>query len=345
MVVRGAMPLGSLGRFSRRAPTRRRRPKRERHERDLGLFSINSDEAMVAALLLPFCVSYSLLAAPRPPTVQRAAVLALADEEPHATLIFIRHGQSEWNAASLFTGWADVGLTTLGKNEAAQGATQLWREGLTVDVAFTSLLKRAQQTLDIVLKITGQEDVQVHQDWRLNERMYGALTGLNKKETVAKFGEEQVKQWRRSYSTPPPPIDTSSEYWPGSDNKYAHVPEDEIPLSECLKDTVDRCLPYWKGAITPALSRGKSVLVAAHGNSIRGMVKHLDGISDDEITKLEIPTGIPLVYRLNKALEVIPDGRAVAPLQGYFLADEEALKKAQEEVANQSKLRYGEEKK
>ena len=142
----------------------------------------------MAALLLPFCVSYSLLAAPRPPTVQRAAVLALADEEPHATLIFIRHGQSEWNAASLFTGWADVGLTTLGKNEAAQGATQLWREGLTVDVAFTSLLKRAQQTLDIVLKITGQEDVQVHQDWRLNERMYGALTGLNKKETVAKYG-------------------------------------------------------------------------------------------------------------------------------------------------------------
>jgi 2,3-bisphosphoglycerate-dependent phosphoglycerate mutase len=190
-----------------------------------------------------------------------------------------------------------VPLTTLGKNEAAQGATRMWQEGLKIDVAFTSLLKRAQQTLAIVLKITGQEDVPVHQNWRLNERMYGGLTGLNKKETVAKYGAEQVGQWRRSYSTPPPEIDKTSEYWPGNDNNYAHIPEEEIPLSECLKDTVERCLPYWEESICSALSRGKTVLVAAHGNSIRGMLKHLDGISDDEITKLEIPTGIPLVYR------------------------------------------------
>jgi len=262
-------------------------------------------------------------------------------QEHHATIVFLRHGQSKWNEASLFTGWADVELTTLGKNEAAAGATAMWKEGIEIDVAFTSLLKRAQQTLQIVLAITGQEDVPVHQNWRLNERMYGALTGLNKKETVAKFGDAQVAQWRRSYSTPPPEIDTNSEYWPGNDNKYAHIPMEEIPLSECLKDTVDRTLPYWESAITPALKRGKTVLVAAHGNSIRGILKYLDGISDEEITQLEIPTGVPLVYRVDENLKSIPSDRAIAPLTGHFLVDEEELKRKQEEVANQSKLRYG----
>jgi len=262
-------------------------------------------------------------------------------KEAHATVVFLRHGQSVWNAASLFTGWADVELTTLGKNEAAAGATQMWNEGIKFDVAYTSLLTRAQQTLDIVLRITGQEDIPVHNNWRLNERMYGGLTGLNKKETVAKYGDEQVKKWRRSYAIPPPPIDTTSEYWPGNDNKYAHIAEEDIPLAECLKDTVDRCLPYWEDAITPALERGKTVLVAAHGNSIRGMLKYLDGISDEEITQLEIPTGIPLVYKLDSELQVIPSDRAVAPLRGHFLVDPEELKKKQEEVANQSKLRYG----
>lgn len=264
-----------------------------------------------------------------------------AEEEPFATLIFVRHGQSEWNEANLFTGWADVGLTTLGKNEAAMGATQMWQEGLEVDVAFTSLLKRAQQTLEIVLKISGQEHVPVNFNWRLNERMYGALTGLDKRETVEKFGEEQVKEWRRSFSTPPPPIETTSEYWPGSDNKYAHIPEDEIPLSECLKDTVERCLPYWHEAIIPALKRGKTVLVAAHGNSIRGIVKYLDDIPDEDITQLEIPTGIPLVYRLDKDMQPIKDARASGLLRGYFLGDPDEIKKAQEKVANQSKVRYG----
>jgi len=303
----------------------------------------------MALFLLTGVQSYQLPTARRLPTArvgaavaarQRHAVPTMDAEEPFATIIFLRHGQSVWNEASLFTGWADVELTTLGKNEAAQGATQMWREGIKVDVAFTSLLKRAQQTLDIVLKITGQEDVPVHQNWRLNERMYGGLTGLNKKETVAKYGQDQVAQWRRSYSTPPPPIELDSPYWPGNDNSYAHIPEEEIPRAECLKDTVERCLPYWEESITSALQRGKTVLVAAHGNSIRGILKHLDGISDDEITKLEIPTGIPLVYRLNADLAPIPSERAVAPLSGHFLADLEALKKAQEEVANQSKLRY-----
>jgi len=297
------------------------------------------------ALILTLGTSAYLLPAVTPARMgvvatRRSAVAPLMAEDAHATIIFLRHGQSTWNEASLFTGWADVELTTLGKNEAAAGATAMWQEGLRVDVAFTSLLKRAQQTLDIVLKITGQEDVPVHRSWRLNERMYGGLTGLNKKETVEKYGAEQVGQWRRSYSTPPPPIETSSPYWPGNDNNYAHIPEAQIPLSECLKDTVERCLPYWDVAISSALKRGKTVLVAAHGNSIRGILKYLDGISDEEITKLEIPTGIPLVYRLNKELKPIPQEGAVAPLTGRFLVDPEELKKKQEEVANQSKLRY-----
>lgn len=277
----------------------------------------------------------------RTPATRPTAASKLMMQEAHSTIIFLRHGQSVWNEASLFTGWADVELTTLGKNEAAGAATSMWSEGIKIDVAFSSLLKRAQQTLEIVLKITGQEDVPVNYNWRLNERMYGGLTGLNKKETVAKYGDEQVAQWRRSYSTPPPPIETSSEYWPGNDNKYAHIPEEELPLSECLKDTVDRCLPYWESSIVPALVRGKTVLVAAHGNSIRGILKYLDGISDEEITKLEIPTGVPLVYQLDKDLKVVPSDRAVAPLSGHFLVDPEELKKKQEEVANQSKLRYG----
>jgi 2,3-bisphosphoglycerate-dependent phosphoglycerate mutase len=261
-------------------------------------------------------------------------------EEPFATVVLLRHGQSQWNEANLFTGWADVELTTLGKNEAAMGATEMWKEGIKTDVAFTSLLTRAQQTLDIALKITGQEDVPINQSWRLNERMYGALTGLNKKETVAKYGDDQVKEWRRSFSTPPPPIEKTSEHWPGNDNKYAHIPEDESPLSECLKDTVVRTLPFWEGSIVPALGRGKNVLVAAHGNSIRGIVKHLDDISDEDITGLEIPTGIPLVYRLDKDLKVIPSDRAEGILRGYFLGDPEEIKAAQKKVAEQSKARY-----
>ena len=246
--------------------------------------------------------------------------------------------QSVWNEANLFTGWADVELTTLGKNEAATGATQLWREGIEFDVCYTSRLKRAQQTLDIVLRITGQEDVQTHKCWRLNERMYGALTGLNKKETVEKYGEDQVKEWRRSYTTPPPEIDLASPHWPGNNNQYAHVAEEDLPRSECLADTVDRTLPYWFSDIVPALERGKTVLVAAHGNSIRGILKYLDDISDEDITKLEIPTGIPLVYKLDKDLKPIKSDRAMGILSGHFLADEETLKREQQKVADQTKV-------
>ena len=275
----------------------------------------------------------------RPRTAPAAGAISMA--EPKCTVIFLRHGQSVWNEANLFTGWADVELTTLGKNEAAMGATEMWRAGLSIDVAYTSRLKRAQQTLDIVLRITGQEDTPTHKCWRLNERMYGALTGLDKKETVAKYGEDQVKLWRRSYDVPPPEIDTGSEYWPGNANEYAHIEEDDLPRSECLKDCVERTVPYWEQEIVPALMRGKTVLVAAHGNSIRGILKHIDGISDEDITGLEIPTGIPLVYQLDDDLKPIKSDRATGVLSGHFLANQEALAAAQQKVADQTKVADG----
>jgi 2,3-bisphosphoglycerate-dependent phosphoglycerate mutase len=226
-----------------------------------------------------------------------------------------------WNAASLFTGWADVELSTLGKNEAASAATELWKNGFQIDVAYSSRLKRAMQTLDIVLKISGQEDVPCNRCWRLNERMYGGLTGLNKVETAEKYGDEQVKIWRRSFDTPPPPVDLDSEYWPGNADEYLHVDPDSLPLAESLKDCIERTLPYWDSDITPALKRGKTVLIAAHGNSIRGMLKYLDGISDDEILSVEVPTGIPMVYHLDSDLKPIRSERCTGKLNGYFLKE------------------------
>ena len=235
----------------------------------------------------------------------------------HSTVIFLRHGQSVWNAASLFTGWADVELSTLGKNEAASAATDLWREGFNIDVAFSSRLKRAMQTLDIVLRISGQEDVPCNRCWRLNERMYGGLTGLNKVETAEKYGDEQVKIWRRSFDTPPPDVDLDSEHWPGNDREYLHIPIEDIPRAESLKDCIERTIPYWQGDITPALKRGKTVLIAAHGNSIRGMLKHLDGISDDDILSVEArsppasarhdPSPAPVLARMDARIVLIPN--------------------------------------
>ncbi|KAJ1458338.1 histidine phosphatase superfamily [Pelagophyceae sp. CCMP2097] len=259
-------------------------------------------------------------------------------DDAHCRVCFVRHGQSQWNEANLFTGWADPALTTLGKNEAAEGATHMWKEGLHFDVAFTSELKRAQQTLAIIQTILGEEAVPVHKSWRLNERMYGALQGLDKKETVEKYGADQVKEWRRSYSTPPPPVDVDSEYWPGNMNSYAHVPAADIPLSECLKDTVERTLPYWDAAVVPALTRGKTVLIAAHGNSIRGMLKMLDGIEDDDIVGLEIPTGVPLLYHLDKDLKPMKDPRSFGFLSGAFLGDPAEILAAQQKVAAQTQI-------
>jgi len=252
-----------------------------------------------------------------------AAMTVGAPPGTFTTVVFLRHGQSLWNAASLFTGWADVDLSTLGKNEAATAATELWKQGYKFDVAYSSRLKRAQQTLEMVLRISGQEDVPCNKCWRLNERMYGGLTGLNKVETAEKYGDDQVKVWRRSFDTPPPEVDLDSQWFPGNDAQYLHIPMDEIPRAESLKDCIDRTIPYWESDITPALKRGKTVLIAAHGNSIRGMLKYLDGIDDDEILSVEVPTAIPLVYHLDKDLKPIKTERANAdgPLSGFFLME------------------------
>lgn len=255
---------------------------------------------------------------------------------PHARLVFVRHGQSVWNQENLFTGWADVELSKLGVEEATAGGREVANANLEFDIVFTSMLKRAQDTCKIVLEQSEQMDVPVVKDYRLNERHYGALQGKDKKETVAQYGADQVKLWRRSYDVPPPPVEAGSEHDPRANALYANIDPAMLPACECLKDTVARCLPLWHEQIAPALQEGKTVLVAAHGNSIRGLLKYLDSISDDEITGVEIPTGIPLVYELDAALRPIPAKGSVAPLCGAFLGDAAAIAEAQAKVAAQT---------
>ncbi|MFO7177109.1 MAG: 2,3-diphosphoglycerate-dependent phosphoglycerate mutase [Pseudomonadota bacterium] len=242
-------------------------------------------------------------------------------------LVLLRHGQSQWNQENRFTGWVDVPLSPLGVEEAREAARLIRDAGLGFDVAYTSVLKRAIKTLWIVLEELDLMWIPVVRSWRANERMYGALQGLNKAETAARHGEEQVKIWRRSYDVPPPPLDESHEYWPGKDPRYARVPREELPRTECLKDTVRRFLPLWESDIAPAIRRGERVLIAAHGNSLRALVKHLDGISDEDIVELNIPTGIPLVYELDDAL------RPIRPR--YYLGDPERAEQAAKAVAAQ----------
>jgi 2,3-bisphosphoglycerate-dependent phosphoglycerate mutase len=244
-------------------------------------------------------------------------------------LVLLRHGQSQWNLDNRFTGWVDVPLSELGMKEAHEAARLLKEAGLGFDVAFTSLLKRAIKTLWMVLEDLDQMWIPVQRSWRVNERMYGALQGLNKAETVARHGEEQVKIWRRSYDVPPPALDEGHEHWPGKDPRYARLAKDDLPKSECLKDTVARFLPYWESDIAPAVKRGERVIIAAHGNSLRALVKHLDGVSDEDIVELNIPTGIPLVYELDEHLEPTKPR--------YYLGDPEAAAKAASAVANQLK--------
>lgn len=259
--------------------------------------------------------------------------------KPHATLIFSRHGESEWNVKNIFTGWVDVDLSEKGLGEA-RGAGELVKEaGFQVDVAYTSYLKRAIKTCNIALEAADQLYVPVFKTWRLNERMYGGLTGLDKKETVVKHGAEQVQVWRRSFDIPPPPIDTESEYYPGKERKYAGLSPEEIPTTECLKDTIARVMPYWEQEIVPRLREGKTVFVAAHGNSIRAIVKFIEGIPDDVIPGLEIPTGTPLVYQLAEDLSPMPNELAVEPLKfGSYLGDAEKIRAAAEAVKNQTKV-------
>ncbi|HEX7218597.1 MAG TPA: 2,3-diphosphoglycerate-dependent phosphoglycerate mutase [Burkholderiales bacterium] len=242
-------------------------------------------------------------------------------------LVLLRHGESDWNRENRFTGWTDVDLSTQGIAEARAGGKLLKSEGYAFDQAFTSVLKRAIRTLWIALDELDRLWLPVEKSWRLNERHYGALQGLNKAEMAAKFGEQQVLVWRRSYDVPPPALATDDQRYEGRDPRYAGV---KVPLTECLKDTVARVVPYWEGTIAPAVRAGKRVLVAAHGNSLRALVKHLDGISDDAIVKLNIPTGIPLVYELDERLK---------PLKHYYLGDPDEVARRTASVAAQGKVK------
>ena len=241
-------------------------------------------------------------------------------------LVLLRHGESDWNRENRFTGWTDVDLSATGIEEATRAGKILREQGFTFDVAYTSLQKRAIRTLWIVLDQMDLMWIPVHRSWRLNERHYGALQGLNKAETAAKHGEEQVKIWRRSYDIPPPALDKSDPRYPGHDRRYAELAESDIPLAESLKDTVARFLPYWHETIAPAVRAGRNVIIAAHGNSLRALVKHLDGISDNDIVGLNIPTGVPLVYELDDNLR---------PIRHEYLGDAEQIRKAQAAVARQ----------
>ncbi len=243
-------------------------------------------------------------------------------------VVLLRHGESTWNKENRFTGWTDVDLSEKGLQEAKKAGQVLKKEGYTFDLAYTSVLKRAIRTLWITLDEMDLMWVPVIRNWRLNERHYGALQGLNKAETAQKFGEDQVKIWRRSYDVQPPALEKTDDRYPGKDPRYSELRENELPLTECLKDTVARFVPYWENTIAPSLKTGKKVLITAHGNSLRALVKYLDNIPESEIVELNIPTGIPLIYELDENLKSI---------KSYYLGDQEEIAKAAAAVANQGK--------
>ena len=245
-------------------------------------------------------------------------------------IVLLRHGESTWNKENRFTGWTDVDLSEKGIEEALAAGKALKKEDFVFDIAFTSVLKRAIRTLWIALDEMDLMWIPVINSWRLNERHYGALQGLNKAETAAKFGEEQVLIWRRSYSIPPPPLESNDERHPRFDPRHKDLNDQDLPLTECLKDTVARFLPYWRETIAPVVKSEKRVIIAAHGNSLRALVKYLDNISDDAIVGLNIPTGIPLVYELENDLR---------PIRSYYLGDPEEVNKAMQSVANQGKAK------
>ena len=247
-------------------------------------------------------------------------------------LVLIRHGESTWNKENRFTGWTDVDLTDKGREEAREAGRLLRNEGFEFDVAYTSVLTRAIRTLWLALDELGSMWIPVHNSWRLNERHYGALQGLNKAETAAKHGEAQVKMWRRSYDVPPPPLDVSDPRYPSHDRRYASLAPADIPLTESLKDTVARFLPHWHEVIAPAITSGKRVVIAAHGNSLRALVKYLDDVSEADILELNIPTAIPLVYELDDNLR---------PIRKYYLGDQAAAARKAQAVANQGKVQAG----
>lgn len=245
-------------------------------------------------------------------------------------LVLVRHGESTWNKENRFTGWTDVDLSDNGKEEARAAGKVLKESGFVFDVAYTSVLKRAIRTLWYVMDELDLMWIPVFNTWRLNERHYGALQGLNKSEMAEKYGEAQVKIWRRSYDTQPPALEKTDQRFPGFDARYRNLKPEDVPATECLKDTVARFLPYWHETIAPTIKGGKRVIIAAHGNSLRALVKYLDNVSEADITELNIPTGLPLVYELDDNLK---------PLKSYYLGDPEAVKKAMEAVAAQGKAK------
>ncbi len=245
-------------------------------------------------------------------------------------VVLLRHGESDWNQQNRFTGWTDVDLTEKGREEALSSGKILKEEGFTFDIAYTSVLKRAIRTLWVVMSEMDLMWIPVVRHWRLNERHYGALQGLNKAETAEKYGDEQVHIWRRSYDTRPPALEPDDDRFPGKDPRYADLTKEELPLTECLKDTVARFVPYWEETISKDVKAGKKVMICAHGNSLRALVKYLDNVPDEEIVGLNIPTGVPLVYELDEDLK---------PIKHYYLGDQEAIKKAQQAVANQGKAK------
>jgi len=245
-------------------------------------------------------------------------------------LVLVRHGESIWNKKNLFTGWTDVGLTKKGLAEAKQAGKILKKKGYSFDIAFTSVLKKATKTLALVLDEMNMTKIPVHKSWRLNERHYGALQGLNKAETAKKFGGKKVLLWRRSYSVRPPALKRTDKRYPGRDPMYKHLAKNDLPLTESLKDTVKRVLPYWEKTIVPEIKKGNKVIIAAHGNSLRALVKYLDKISDKKIVSLNIPTGVPLVYELNKKLK---------PIRHYYLGNPKEIAKKMKSVVAQGKAR------
>ncbi|MFA8435667.1 MAG: 2,3-diphosphoglycerate-dependent phosphoglycerate mutase [Marinifilaceae bacterium] len=245
-------------------------------------------------------------------------------------IVLLRHGESQWNRENRFTGWTDVPLTDLGREQAREAGEYLLKEGFTFDMAFTSVLKRAIHTLNITLDEMDLHWIPVLKSWKLNERHYGALQGLNKAETAEKHGEEQVKIWRRSYNTPPPALEKEDERYPGHEAKYGNVMEKDLPFTECLADTVARVIPYWEEEIVPKIKEGKRILIAAHGNSLRALVKFLDQVSEKDILELNIPTGMPLVYELDQNLK---------PIKSYYLGDPVKVKAAMDAVAAQGKAK------
>ena len=245
-------------------------------------------------------------------------------------LVLLRHGESQWNLENRFTGWHDVNLTEQGEKEGREAGRLLKAEGFAFDEAYTSVLTRAIRTLWLTLEEMDQVWIPVHREWRLNERHYGALQGLNKAETAEKHGDEQVLIWRRSYDIPPPAMSVSDTAYAGKDRRYSGLNESDIPLTECLKDTVDRFLPLWEKVIAPRIKAGKKVLITAHGNSLRALIKYLDGVSEEEIIGMNVPTGMPLVYELDECL---------VPLNRRYLGDPNRVAKAMQAVANQGKAR------